>query len=429
MNPSRNEPVHALNETPLSNSLSQVVPRVINPTHDPYDPYYWVQPGGDFDGVVHVTIGQFQGTGVLLSTGYHLMTAAHVVDSLSANTQVHFDGVDGRISQTVSQIHLHEQWNNDWGYDIAVLELDAPAPVAGYPIYLGALELPQVFTLVGYGLPGIGQWGQLDDPSDQAIKRWGQNQYDALDQDLTQYRFGDAPAGGLLFYDFDDGTPAQDTLGRLLEQPDLGLGRNEVISAPGDSGGPTFVQVNGRYELVGLVYGGTDLGGAGITGRIDGSFGEVAVDTRIAQYLDWIEGITGLVHTWPAPPNEVRLPWLATLLETTGLWLHDETKQQLEHQLEQQIAAGFDSNLALSAALMYHLPDLTSFYPNLFSLVEQLHGLRTPQAPFDLVAFDYAPSGMSSLSFDSRERVEETMDLPESLPWVGVMDVMSLDMV
>lgn len=364
------------------------VQRVVNPTLDPYDPYYVVEPGGSFDGVVNVTNSQYQGSGVLLETGVHILTAAHVVDLLDPFTQVHFDLGSGRSSYSVSEIHLHPQWNSGWGYDLAILELEHMAPVPGYPVYNGPTELEQPFTLVGYGVTGTGFDGHfINDSQVGLIKRWGLNQYDALDSDFISYSFGDAPESSLLFYDFDDGSYQNDTLGRLLGRYDIGFGKEEVISSPGDSGGPIFLEVDGQYQVAGIVRGGSDLGGAGISGVIDSSFGEVADDTRVAFFHDWISTVAGLPVNSNPIESEHRL-LVTQILEQNEIILSIENKEHLIEQVGLLIGQGHDSSLAISAKIMHSVPQLRETYSNLTSLTLEIHALREVQASIELFQFN-----------------------------------------
>ena len=67
---------------------------------------------------------------------------------------------------------------------------------------------------------------------------------------------------------------------------DTGLGAGiEANSAPGDSGGPTFVDEGGVLKIGGISSYGVSLSSSGSTpdigGGIDGGFGEFSVDARL----------------------------------------------------------------------------------------------------------------------------------------------------
>ena len=67
--------------------------------------------------------------------------------------------------------------------------------------------------------------------------------------------------------------------------------------ANGDSGGPSFIQVAGTWELVGIH---SFIGSPGPPLDIDdkpdpnSSFGELSGDTRLAFYAQWIDSVTGV---------------------------------------------------------------------------------------------------------------------------------------
>ena len=270
-------------------------PKVAVPSSTPNDADYIVSPGGQYDGVVQIEDGNYTGTGALLSTGRHILTAAHVVDDMKlSDIAISFDLTSGRQTLSASQVHIHSNWNEDWGYDIAIIELAEDAPTTGYEIYRGNLEVDSDFHLVGYGIKGTGNTGVVNyDPELGLIKRTGMNTYEALDEDFNT-SFGNTPDGSMLFYDFDDGTQKRDALGGLIGKVDTGLGSLEVTSTGGDSGGPNFITVDDQLQIAGIVTGGNNLGASydAITG-INSSFGEVSHDTRVSYFADWIDDIAG----------------------------------------------------------------------------------------------------------------------------------------
>lgn len=274
-------------------------PYVSIPGANPDNPDYIVSPGTGFDGVVNITDWNYTGSGVLLQTGRHILTAAHVVEDMPAGTiDVNADFTSGRESYSVANVILHPNWTSNWGYDLAILELETPMPVDGFSLYEGSNEIGQVSTLVGYGTKGSGVTGTISPDYDVGtIKRIGQNRWEALGTDIERAGFnpkGNAPDGSLLYSDFDNGLSANDALGYYLGINDLGLGSYEVNSTGGDSGGPRFLNVNGEWQVAGIVNGGmTTYASVDYTSGLDASYGELSFDTRVSYFTDWIYSVIG----------------------------------------------------------------------------------------------------------------------------------------
>lgn len=98
--------------------------------------------------------------------------------------------------------------------------------------------------------------------------------------------------GSVLQYDFDNGNPENDAFDFFFAKPDTGLGTDEVMSAPGDSGGPS--------QKMGILTGVTSYGmtlsfnngtTSDVTPDLDSSFGEFGADTRVSKYAAWIDSI------------------------------------------------------------------------------------------------------------------------------------------
>lgn len=247
-----------------------------------------------YGGVVTIVDSLGLGSGSLLSTASrrYILTAAHVVADTNAvpaplaSITVTFDTPTGPVNIGASALYVHPLFNGlPWtgGHDIAVIELASPAPagVPAYTVYRDSSEIGQVFAKVGYGLYGTGTTGYLQTNFD-GQKRLGQNTYDTIN-DI----YGDYPDG--LAYDFDNGSPENDALGVLFNINHLGIGTNEISGAPGDSGGPNFI--NG--EIAGVTsYGIAYLGTHDVLPGLQGSFGDMGVDARVSLYAGWIDAIT-----------------------------------------------------------------------------------------------------------------------------------------
>jgi hypothetical protein len=260
-----------------------------------------VGPGGSF------------GTGVLLSTGRDILTAAHVVTDKTGTIKPGNFTIVFEVPQTVkitvpsSLIIKNPGWDGNTrdGNDLAILPLPMPAPAAAtrYQLYTGADEVGKTFTIDGFGDTGVGDTG---DEGPTAFASYGtlrtaQNRHDA-----TNAVFGGAPvnpipartplpnpafpANSALVYDFDDGQVAHDALGFFYGLNNLGLGNAEGFPAPGDSGGPGFIG-GAVASIVSYGFGFPDP--PDVNPGTNNSFGEVEVevDTRVSAFAGWINSV------------------------------------------------------------------------------------------------------------------------------------------
>jgi hypothetical protein len=233
---------------------------------------------------------------------------------------------------------VHPTWDPDTlAGDIAIVRLAAPAVGTDiYDIYRDT-PLGEQFTQVGTGTAG---WGDVGADSETGFpgglfdlrKRAGDNifeEYGTEFFDVLNQHFGGelvelgGPKEGILLFDFDSGKAQNDVFGLLasMGDPDLAalavnqtglldaFGRLiETNTAPGDSGGPAFI--DGKIAAI------TSFGITGAiltfdpdTGTIvcggpddidisfdpdfptctDSSFGEISGDTSVSYYRDFVD--------------------------------------------------------------------------------------------------------------------------------------------
>lgn len=266
--------------------------------------------GEGFDGVVRVVVGSYYGTGALLFDGHAVLTAAHLFKGNANSAKVLFETTTGNTSVLSSGVSINPTYdpvqdNND----LALVWLSNPAPMAAqrYNLYRSSDELGQTMTMVGYGLPGTGTTGQLDSYAGPPLRLKASNQFDA-DMATLKSALGSVMAwtptpGTQLSADFDNGSSSQDALGRLINQPGLGLGQAEGLIASGDSGGPAFI--NGLLAGIASYTASLALGSAhpDVDAIDDSSFGEVAAWQRVSSYQQWID--QSVRAQYPNAPTQV----------------------------------------------------------------------------------------------------------------------------
>lgn len=253
-------------------------------------------------------------TSALLWTGNHVLTAAHCVTDSSGNISV-LDGADGNSitfdtgsglvtrSFDSTDITVHPNYDGILtnGFDLAIITLDSAvdSSVTRYNINRDTnADLNVTHVKAGYGTNGQGSTGATGgfDGNRRAI----QNEWESTG-------LGSLGVGGInnnstqLTFDFDNGLAANDAFAFFFGGgfSDTGLGNDEGNSAPGDSGGPTFIEDNGEWVIAGVTSYGLRLSAGTLTSDInagtspDSTFGEFSVDARVAdaQMLAFIDSV------------------------------------------------------------------------------------------------------------------------------------------
>ncbi len=246
-----------------------------------------------------------QCTASLLSTGRHVLLAAHCVTDSAGQKDI-IDGADGNriffdvpggfitVPFTSSQVTVHPLYNGDTrsGFDVAVITLSEEVDpiVPRYQINTTMSNEASVHLVAGYGSTGFGATGAT---ALGGLKRVGLNQFEQIG----------LPIGGItnnatqLTADFDSGSALNDAFSTFFGGPAFtGFGTAEVGTAPGDSGGPSFI-FNGTDWLIAGVhsYGlrlalldnpttpaNESLINSDVDGLLNSSWGEFYVDARVA---------------------------------------------------------------------------------------------------------------------------------------------------
>ncbi|MAI72461.1 MAG: hypothetical protein CMM01_16350 [Rhodopirellula sp.] len=190
------------------------------------------------------------GSGTLISP-IHVLTAGHCAVDGTGNAMADTAGtfeVNGRVYQT-SRVFLHPNYD-DWtlANDIAIFQLSEPV-VGVSPEMISRLVpvVGQDLTIVGFGGGGTGATGHT---GDYGTKRVGETVVERVTATEIQWTF-------------DPG---------------------ESNTAPGDSGGPGFITVDGQRLLAGVTSYGTSYSAA---------FGDQSGDIRVDAFAEWIDSIVG----------------------------------------------------------------------------------------------------------------------------------------
>jgi len=197
-------------------------------------------------------------TGTLITSEY-VLTAAHCAEGVG-NSSGRFI-VGGRTFGT-SQVIVHPNYNgnrigSDSANDIALYKLSQLVTnVTPSPIYRSAPAVGETLTLVGFG-GGRNAAGASD--GSFGTKRVGTTPIDRVSQSLVGWRY--------------------DNL-------------SESNTAPGDSGGPSYLKVGNVFYVAGVTSGGSSAN-AGI--------GDNSFNTRVDAFQSWIDSIVRTSGN-PLPP-------------------------------------------------------------------------------------------------------------------------------
>lgn len=269
------------------------------------------------------------GTGELLSTGYHVLTAAHLVFGTGnseagidpSTVYVSFVNTAGDIfTYTAKEIYVHPDYTGNYltEADIAIIVLDecVDSSITRYDIYRDSDEMDQAFTMVGFGTTSQRKKDneRVENEDDDTNNNNDNNNGEGDEETVVSKHFGmntfdlygtDISAGynyNTLLFDFDDGTRKNDTFGNSYGVVNRGLGNNETMAALGDSGGPCFID--------GKVAGVISWSDSATPGKpIPGDY---AAAVRVSAYADWIDMICAGITTKEFLVNTVHVSVVTT---------------------------------------------------------------------------------------------------------------------
>jgi hypothetical protein len=173
------------------------------------------------------------------------------------------------------------------------LTVEAPGNIERYGLNYDDV-VGEMFEVVGFGARGQGDTGATIAPGTRIR---GFNEFDAIGAALLPF-LGINTANSVYMFDFDNGSPFNDAFGYWLGNAffGTGLGIFETNTAPGDSGGPSFV--NGRIAAVtsfGLTFTFTLPDGtvfnSDVLAGLNSSFGEFSGNTSVRANQDWLASV------------------------------------------------------------------------------------------------------------------------------------------
>ena len=286
-------------------------------------------------GVLNIVAGtnEFTGTGTLLNNEW-VLTAGHNWSSASV-TSLQFIHAGVTNEAVMSSLTQHPLWTNapsplanesvgpSQGWDVALFRLTVPITNSiVYPqLYTKSDEFGKVGIILGGGRLGTGTVPWYEQTNDPPLIHAAAN---IIDRTTSQTNSG--YSGGALVNDFDSGTAAQNTLGTNYNsgaQPWLwdvsgsntitsidptgviagtnssadqytnGVNILEGSTAPGDSGGPTFIQDGASWKLAGVTSWGVNSWDVLTNGSngFRGLYGDVNYVTRVSEVSAWITSV------------------------------------------------------------------------------------------------------------------------------------------
>lgn len=285
--------------------------------------------------------GSYACSGSLLQGGAYVLTAGHCGDDFVGTMTVSFGfyGGTAAVTRTVSQsgVTLHPLWQGfdnsaDAGSDLALLKLNtAVTNIQGYKLS-STNDIGKNYLMAGYGTSGSATSSGSPNWNDWQYGHYGFNTFDVTSKDFNRAVDGKVAGWGYdagyytgttYMSDFDSGTAANNTLGRIAGATGntwgsgTGLGANEALIAGGDSGGGDFVwdAASGQWLLSAVHSWGWQGNQANGTGACDylrltgcdpkpgnsSSYGDLSGSTALFDQAAWINGVVNPAAAVPEP--------------------------------------------------------------------------------------------------------------------------------
>jgi hypothetical protein len=216
-------------------------------------------------------------TGSLIAPNV-VISARHCGSAAGQTVQFGPDSSNPIHSETVASVTVPAGAGSllDGGdFNILILDNDIPEDIATpYRLITWTDQLEgQLAATVGYGANGIGSEGH--NGSSDGLRWGGENIIDVYGVPAA------ATGANIISTDFDDGTAGANT----ITGSDANPIEFEATTAPGDSGGPILIQVEGEWVVAGVLSGGTNG---------NSLYGDISWWTGVQPYQAEIEAVGGV---------------------------------------------------------------------------------------------------------------------------------------
>jgi len=260
----------------LTSSVCSAGVIVSGSTYDAYDAAF--EDVEALDSAGKLDWGSGYSSGTYLGKGW-VLTAAHV-----ANISAEFTFTLNGATYTSSAVHIYDGWAGDSasGGDIALIRLEeSNVPAQRVLLYSGTPGglLDEVAVISGYGRTGTGQTGATEPGG--VLLHAGQNLIEKTGGSVAFFADYDE---SILFFDFDDPSASDD--GYFWSENEALT--YEYMIAAGDSGGGSFVFLDGEYVL-----GGVNSFIIATDGAVDSSYSDIGALTSVGEFTDWVFEVTG----------------------------------------------------------------------------------------------------------------------------------------